>query len=245
MEEKGLSLSRAHKVVYDEIDTLLDKNFITETLKVTNQLNNISKARNIPIQSTMVTATISKTLETTIRDNFGDVLTLIAPSLHKTPSRCHQEFLVFNQSTTKLDLTRGILKRGISQTNRVLIFCNTVKSVNELYNSLLEKKYPCFKLSSDMQFEDMQQHYKNFTFEDDEFKIMIATDIASRGIDITNVGIVILYDFPTTIIDYVHRVGRTARFGERGRAFSIISKKDLPLAERIQEKVKRGLALTD
>ncbi|KAJ3048837.1 hypothetical protein HK097_010166 [Rhizophlyctis rosea] len=69
--------------------------------------------------------------------------------------------------------------------------------------------------------------------------ILVSTDIASRGIDTTSVGHVILYDFPQTAIDYLHRVGRTARNGQRGRATSIITRKDQQLAEFIEAKVRR------
>ncbi len=75
--------------------------------------------------------------------------------------------------------------------------------------------------------------------ESESFSICVATDMASRGLDVSNIGHVVLYDFPKTVIDYIHRVGRTARFGKFGRATSFITKRDADLAQVVQNLGKK------
>jgi superfamily II DNA/RNA helicase len=74
--------------------------------------------------------------------------------------------------------------------------------------------------------------------------VMISTDIASRGIDTTFVDHVILYDFPTSVVDYLHRVGRTARAGQVGKASSLIGRKDRMMADRIRRSIREGTVMT-
>jgi superfamily II DNA/RNA helicase len=169
---------------------------------------------------------------------------LTTASLHKTPNKLHQDFLLLGQSTTKDNLLIETLKRAVNDTNRILVFCNTQQSTDQVYNFLTTKKYPILKCSSKMQREDMEQSLKEFTTKSEDLLVMVATDVASRGIDTTLVGQVILYDFPHTAIDYMHRVGRTARFGRPGRATSFVTKRDQMLANTIQDSIKSRRALS-
>ncbi|KAI1302440.1 putative ATP-dependent RNA helicase ddx28 [Mortierella claussenii] len=153
-----------------------------------------------------------------------------------------------------------------------LVFCNTKHSCEILYNHLKSNKVPGLLgiLHGDALNRD--EILKQFT--DDEFvppppepskgatsgttptgmltkttgfkggKILISTDIASRGIDTTAVNHVVLYDFPVTIVDYLHRVGRTARGGRGGRATCLVGRKDRNLAERIMLGIRMGKVLS-
>jgi len=75
-------------------------------------------------------------------------------------------------------------------------------------------------------------------------RILVCTDLASRGLDTRNVEHVILYDFPTTVQDYLHRVGRTARASASGRATSLVGRKDRRMAERVWQAARRKQRLT-
>jgi superfamily II DNA/RNA helicase len=237
IKDYNLSLSECTRVVLDEADTLFDKNFLSDTTDVLDRIESISKNRKRPIPVTMVTATFPQTLNQATK-RFGDLIRLTTPSLHKTPKKLHQDFLLLSQSTTKTNLLMETLKRAVAATNRILIFCNTQTSTDQVFSVLESKKYPVLKASSRMQREDVEENLKKFTTASDELLVLVATDIASRGVDTTLVGQVILYDFPHTVIDYMHRVGRTARFGRPGRATSFITKKDKKLADAIQDSLK-------
>jgi superfamily II DNA/RNA helicase len=237
MKDHNLSLSECTRVVLDEADTLFDKNFLAETTNVLDQLESISKTRNKPIPVTMVTATFPQTLNQATK-RFGELIRLTTPSLHTTPKKLHQDFLLLSQSTTKTNLLIETLKRAVASTHRILIFCNTQTSTDQVFSVLESKKYPVLKASSRMMRSDVEESIRRFTTASEELLVLVATDVASRGIDTTLVGQVILYDFPHSVIDYMHRVGRTARFGRPGRATSFVTKKDKKLADAIQESLK-------
>lgn len=80
--------------------------------------------------------------------------------------------------------------------------------------------------------------------EESSLSIVVATDIASRGLDTTFIDHVVLFDCPMTSIDYLHRVGRTARNGAKGKATSLVCKRDIGFIQRIENFIKKGVALT-
>ncbi|KAJ3365156.1 hypothetical protein HDU91_002304, partial [Kappamyces sp. JEL0680] len=154
------------------------------------------------------------------------------------------DFVRLNQSTTKLNLLTETLRR-IQDTLRILIFCNTQESADSVYQSLSSKAYPALLLASHVEKSQLEKNMR--LFQDPapaSLQIAVATDIASRGIDTVHVGHVILYDFPHTVIDYMHRVGRTGRFNRKGRATSFVTNRDVKLAEAIQAVVRSRKALS-
>ncbi|WP_292793939.1 DEAD/DEAH box helicase [Methanobrevibacter sp.] len=118
--------------------------------------------------------------------------------------------------------------------NRALIFCNTKKSVDFVYKHL--KKYD-FKLDS--LHGDMTQQTRDKVmnkFRNGNINILVATDVAARGLDIANVDMIINYDVPQNTDDYIHRIGRTARAGSTGFAFTLVSKDELSRFNNIKKE---------
>ncbi|KAF9997123.1 RNA helicase [Entomortierella chlamydospora] len=163
---------------------------------------------------------------------------------------------------------------GSRGKENTLIFCNTKHSCEILYEHLKTNKVPGLLGVLHGDATDRDEILEKFTNDDfipppppqsssssssassnskaTAFasksyrggKILISTDIASRGIDTTAVNHVVLYDFPVTIVDYLHRVGRTARGGRGGRATSLVGRKDRNLAERIMMGIRLGKVLS-
>jgi len=112
-----------------------------------------------------------------------------------------------------------------------------------VYN-LLEKKYKIGLLSSDLNPKKRTSYFQAFDLG--KLPILVATDLASRGIDTkVLVNHVILYDFPKTVIDYLHRVGRTARAGNVGVVTAFVNKEDEALACKIRDAYKEGISLSN
>jgi ATP-dependent RNA helicase RhlB len=120
-------------------------------------------------------------------------------------------------SEKKLELLLGLLKR--EEWNRVLIFVNTKVGVDWLTNKLKGNSWPAEKITGDLpqrkRFRLMEQ------FKNGKIKILVATDVASRGIHVEDISHVINYDLPQDSENYIHRIGRTARAGKTGKAFSL------------------------
>ena len=120
-------------------------------------------------------------------------------------------------SEKKLQLLLGLLKR--EDWNRVLIFVNTKVGVDWLTNKLKGNGWPAERITGDLpqrkRFRLMEQ------FKNGRIKILVATDVASRGIHVEDISHVINYDLPQDSENYIHRIGRTARAGKTGKAFSL------------------------
>ncbi|KAJ3276593.1 hypothetical protein HDV01_004126 [Terramyces sp. JEL0728] len=232
INENGLALSQTKRIVFDEADTLFDQSFSKETQKIIEQKAKIEEIRNLKIPVMMVTATFPQTLNAQTKE--FNLIRLTTPSLHKTPTNLKQSFLRIGHSTTKNNLLLETLKRAIVDTEKILIFCNRLESVQMVFDFLSSKNYPVLKIDSTQ--DNLKQSFKEF--QEPGIKIMVATDIASRGIDL-DIGHVIIYDFPHTVIDYMHRAGRTARYGKQGRVTSFLTRKDLRLGEAIMKSSGR------
>ncbi|KAJ3268179.1 Spliceosome RNA helicase ddx39b, partial [Borealophlyctis nickersoniae] len=106
-------------------------------------------------------------------------------------------------------------------SNQVVIFVNTVQRATELCKVLVDSDFPAIAIHSGLQQEDRVARYKSF--KDSRSRIMVATDISGRGIDIERVNTVINYDMPDSADAYLHRVGRAGRFGTKGLAITFVS----------------------
>jgi len=122
-----------------------------------------------------------------------------------------------------------------------LIFCNTVPSCRAVEHRLTELGFKTTSYHGLVPSKVRAANFKRFT--SGEVPILVCTDIAARGLDTTFVKHVILFDFPLNPIDYLHRVGRTARAGQAGRATSLVAKRDRVLAEAIRRARAAGTAI--
>lgn len=118
------------------------------------------------------------------------------------------------------------------ESQKSMVFCNVLETCQKVYEYLKEKNVSVSMLHGDLSDQERRQVWVDFQKKD--VHILVCTDIASRGLDSLSVDHVILYDFPHSAVDYLHRVGRTARAGASGRVTSLVTRKDKPLAMAIQ-----------
>jgi len=119
--------------------------------------------------------------------------------------------------------------------NQLVIFVKSVARATELNKLLVEGNFPSISIHSDMSQEDRIDRYKRF--KDFKARIMVATNIFGRGIDIARVNVVINYDMPESSETYLHRVGRAGRFGTKGLAISFVSSpKDAEVLNSVQQR---------
>jgi ATP-dependent RNA helicase DeaD len=117
-----------------------------------------------------------------------------------------------------------------------LIFCNTKKSVDFVKKHMKKQDYSVDSIHGDMS-QKLRDKVMN-KFRNGNIRILVATDVASRGLDIDDVDVVINYDVPQNHDDYIHRIGRTARAGKDGLAFSLVSKDEVSRFNNISNKNK-------
>lgn len=148
------------------------------------------------------------------------------------------------QSVEEDETARGTSKTARqprSDVKRTIIFCNTISSCRFLDHELRELGFSTTSYHGDIPVDQRPVNFRKFS--DGEVPILVCTDVASRGLDFLSVDHVILFDFPLNSIDYLHRIGRTARGGKKGRVTNFVMKRDLVLADAIREALKKGKPL--
>lgn len=263
-EDNRISLDSLRHLVIDEADSMFDRGFGAEVTRIVEQAKaSTSSSGKDPVKITVVSATLPKKVSDTLDETLPGLLKITTPSLHKSLPGLHQTFLDLkpyfgNRPKAILDiLAKQQQVSGTKRKENTLIFCNTKHSCEILHEHLKSNKVPGVLGVLHGDATNRDEILEQFT--DDSYvpplsssnsisgmggKILISTDIASRGIDTTAVQHVVLYDFPVTIVDYLHRVGRTARGGRGGRATSLVGRKDRNMAERIMIGIRLGKVLS-
>ncbi len=238
-EGGNLDLSNAHFCVIDEADRMFDMGFYDDLRKILKKL---------PEAETRQTMLFSATLNTYVKNLAWEYtrnpieITIEAENI--TVSEIQQELLHVS-SDEKMKLLVGILKHENPES--AIIFCNTKRSCE-----VIAKRLVINEIGAEFMIGDLPQSKRLAIlkkFKAGEIKILVATDVAARGIDVDDLAMVINYDLPVEAENYVHRIGRTARAGKSGKAYTFCSEQDvynLPAIERyIEMQIPATVAYPD
>lgn len=207
---KAIDLLRINNVVLDEVDRMLDMGFIEDIRFIISKLNENK-------QSLFFSATMNRKSEE------------IANTLLKKPVKIQieqeskgknvdQDVIRLKEGETKFDVLCQYINK--EKFKKVLIFTRTKRQADALSNKLIEKGIKVNALHGDKR--QSQRSRIIDSFKKDYVNILIATDVASRGLDINNITHVINYDMPENYDDYIHRIGRTGRAGKKGYALTFV-----------------------
>ena len=225
MEQGELKTDNISMLILDEADEMLDMGFQEDIDRVVAQLPT-------PRQTLFFSATMSPAIRSLI-DSLSENPTEIAierPVL--TVPTCEQSVyeVVFSSRIEVLSrlIEMGRMKRG-------LVFANTKRVVDDIVDGLLARGYAVDRLHGDMP-QTLRERVMD-SFRKGCLNVLVATDIAARGLDIDDVDMVVNFELPREPEDYVHRIGRTARAGRKGRAVTFIGRRDFSLLARIERFV--------
>lgn len=224
-----LDLSAVAFLVIDEADRMFDMGFYPDLREILKFIPNPENRQTMLFSATLNTYVKNLAWEYT-RD--AKEITIEAENI--TVDEIDQE-LIHVSSDKKLPLLLGIL--GREQPASVLIFCNTKRGAEVLGKRLKINGYQSEFLIGDMQ-QSKRLEVMN-RFKEGKVSMLVATDVAARGIDVDDLAMVVNYDLPLEPENYVHRIGRTARAGKSGKAYTFCSEKDvydLPAIERYIDK---------
>lgn len=213
LKDGSLNLKNLKSFILDECDKMLD------TLDMRRDLQNIFRQTPHQKQVMMFSATLSKEIREVCKKFMQSALEIYVDNETKlTLHGLHQHYikLAENEKNRKLcDLLDAL------EFNQVCIFVKSVARASELDKLLNECKFPSSCIHSNLTQEERIQRYQ--AFKKFEKRIMVATDVFARGIDIERVNIVINYDMPDSADSYLHRVGRAGRFGTKGLAITFVA----------------------
>jgi superfamily II DNA/RNA helicase len=209
-ERKKINLSLFSSVVLDEADRMFDMGFIKDTRLIMNKLPRVR-------QTLFFSATLSNDIERIINE-FTNNPVRVSLKTRDTSKNVEQDVIRVNNGKTKLEILNELLAQ--KEFNKVLIFGRTKHGVEKLSRSLYSSG---FKAESIHGNKNNSQRQKALgMFKDNRVNILVATDVAARGIDIADISHVINYDVPATYEDYIHRIGRTGRCNKKGIALTFI-----------------------
>jgi superfamily II DNA/RNA helicase len=209
-------------LVLDEADRMLDMGFYEDIVKIISHMP--KRRQNLLFSATMPPA-IRKLANTILHDPAE-----INIAISKPPEKIAQgAFIVYEAQ--KIPLVKYVLKQ--KEFGSVLVFCSSKLSVKKLTEELKRAKFAVGQIQSDL--EQAQREQVLLDFKSKKLKILVATDILSRGIDIEDIELVINYDVPHDGEDYVHRIGRTARAASKGTAYTFVSEKEQYKFHRIEK----------
>lgn len=209
IERRVIKLSEFNTIVLDEADRMLDMGFIADMRAI---MAGMPKDR----QTLFFSATLSPEIERLIHE-FLNQPVRISVKTRDTSKNVDQD-VVRVAGGSKIDKLHELLTQ--SEYTKVIIFGKTKHGVEKLSKSLIERGLKADSIHGDKNHSHRQRALGKF--KDSQVQILVATDVAARGLDIPNVSHVINYDIPNTYDDYVHRIGRTGRGGKTGKAITFV-----------------------
>jgi ATP-dependent RNA helicase RhlE len=214
LERGTVRLDKVQFLVLDEADRMLDMGFLPDVRRIVERC---PRQRH----TSLFSATIPPQIETLIQWAMNKPET-IEIGARRTPAETVKHVIYPVSDSQKSDLLLELLKRV--NYNSVLIFCRTKHGADRVVGLLKRNNHAVAVLHSNRTQKEREQALKGF--RDGRFEVLVATDIAARGLDIADVSHVINYDVPQHPEDYIHRIGRTGRAEHTGDAFTIMTAED-------------------
>ena len=210
IDRKMIRLNEFKSIVLDEADRMLDMGFV-------NDMRAIMKGMPSPRHTLFFSATISPEIEKLIKEFLHEPIR-ISVKTQDTSKNVEQDVVRIKRGEDKLAVLHDLLIQ--KELSKVLIFGRTKHGVERLSKMLIAKGFKAESIHGDKNHSKRQQALKSF--KSNQIQILVATDVAARGLDIPDVSHVINYDLPATNDDYIHRIGRTGRGDKRGKALTFI-----------------------
>lgn len=210
MQRKLIDLSGFNTVVLDEADRMLDMGFIADMRFMMAQMP--AKRHTL-----FFSATLSREIEGLIKDFLTDPVR-ISVKTRDTSKNVDQDVVKIQRGNNKIDALCDLL--GQPDFKKVLVFGRTKHGVERLARDLVQRGFKADSIHGDKNHSKRQKALS--LFKSHHVNILVATDVAARGLDIDGISHVINYDMPATYEDYVHRIGRTGRGDKKGKALTFV-----------------------
>jgi len=231
LQRGSVLLNEVEVLVVDEADRMHDMGFIP-------QIRQILAALPEERQTMMLTATMPPDVERIARRHMRSPLRIQIGRRSAPAERAEQQLFALHESD-KTSLLLRLLREG---DGRVLVFVRTRQGVNRLAREVM-RRLPAVARIHSGRFQ-AERDDAMAGFREGRYRILIATDVAARGLDVADIAHVINYDFPHSPEDYVHRIGRTARLEASGRATSFVTSSDRRHVAALERLVGQALTLT-
>lgn len=224
MRREKLSTHHIKLVILDEADEMLSVGFKEQVYNIFQYLNN-------DIQVCLVSATVPDSIQGIVNKIMRNPVRISVKREQLTLEGIQQYFVAVDDDQQKYSALKDLYSfLNMSQT---IIYCNSIKRVQDLHEAMLGDGFPVCCIHSNMDKSERDKAFDDF--RSGASRVLISSNVTARGIDIQQVSVVINFDLSKCVNTYLHRIGRSGRWGRKGVGINFITRRDVPLLNRIEE----------
>jgi len=227
IKRRYINVSKVKTFVLDEADEMLSQGF-------KEQIYNIFQHFNEKIQVALFSATMPPEIMVLTEKFMRDPVRIVVTPDKLTLECIEQFFIAMYDDFAKFDMLKNLFK--VISVNQCIIYCNSVKRVADLYEAMSADGFSVCAIHSSMDKSDRDKIFH--AFSGGSYRVLISSNITARGIDIQQVSTVINFDIPKCTSTYLHRIGRSGRWGRKGCAINFVTKRDIFNMRNIEEHFK-------
>jgi len=216
IKKDRLASKKIKLIILDEADEMLSNGFKEQVYNIFQNFNN-------DIQVALFSATLPANIFPIIDKIMRNPVKICVKAEQLTLEGISQYYVAVDDDIQKYDTLKHIYK--YVSVSQCIIYCNSIKRVSDLYDAMKEDDFPVCCLHSNMDRNDRDESFKEF--KNGKSRVLISSNVTARGIDIQQVSIVINFDVPKDIHTYLHRIGRSGRWGRKGVGINFITRRDL------------------
>ena len=211
-------------VILDEADEMLSSGF-------KEQVYNIFQHFNSNIQVALFSATLPEYINNITTKFMHDPVKIYVKAERLTLEGISQYFVAVEDDKQKYNTLKDLY--SVISVSQCIIYCNSVKRVVDLYNAMLEDGFPVCCIHSSMDKAERDHSFADF--KSGGSRVLISSNVTARGIDIQQVNVVINFDIPKDVHTYLHRIGRSGRWGRKGVGINFITRRDVSKIKEIEQ----------
>jgi translation initiation factor 4A len=224
MRRQYINPAKLKVIVLDEADEMLSSGFKDQVYNIFQYLNN-------DVQVALFSATIPVELNILTEKFMRNPIKILVKADMITLEGISQYRIVMDDDPQKYEVLKDIY--SIISMSQCIIYCNSVRRVASLYDAMKQDEFPVCCIHSGMDKEDRGQAYDDFKVG--KYRVLISSNVTARGIDIQQVSTVINFDVPKDVSTYLHRIGRSGRWGRKGIGINFVTRRDVRKIREIEE----------